>query len=149
MLKKVLATVLLGATLAIPVTSVSLLTNTTKANAAVDCIQVIETSYDKNNGWYKFKFKVNAEPCFTGVKLQYAGKYGPSEENIALGNFYNVVYGNANEQQVGNKLLRREGNAFILEIRDNDYISSVTARFGYSWRWINFETAPVTVNQIF
>lgn len=148
MLKKVLATILLGATLAVPVTSASLFTNTTKANAAENYIQVIETSYDKNNGWYKFKFKVNAESCFTGIKLQYGGKYGPSEEKISLGSFYDVVYGGANEQQVGNKLLRREGSAFILEIKDNDYISSVTATFGYSWRWINFETNPVTVNQM-
>lgn len=148
MIKKVISTVLLGATLAVPFTAVSLMTNETKAEAAVGNIfNVSETSYDSNSGWYKFKFNISGEAWYTSVKIGSSHRYGYSEETVYLSSFYEVISGSKNEKMIGNKLLRREGNQYILEIKDDEITYAVSAKFTYNWRWVYGESDTYTVYQ--
>ena len=148
MIKKVISTILLGVTLAVPFTAVSVMTNETKAEAAVgNRFNVSETSYDSNSGWYKFKFSIVGEPWYTSVTIGSSHRYGYTEEKVFLSSFYDVISGNKNEQQVGNKLLRREGNQYILEVKDDEITYAVSAKFTYCWRWEYGESDTYTVYQ--
>lgn len=142
MLKKVLSTILLGATLAAPVTAVSLAGGQAQQANAFICdlsgdrfiedhkmIDVQSWYFANNNYVYKFKFATDSDMYNGAVQLSFPNS-SKEAYTVTFWQFWDVIKGaKTSLTQNGVTLTKLSDGYYALKIKDNNTISKVNAKF--------------------
>lgn len=140
MIKRIISTMILGVTLAVPVTGATLLTGQAQETSAAQLPDLTPFYEDHNvidvqswnytNGKYVYRIKYDTFNNFYSgaVRLEYPNS-SRETETVLFWKYYDVMTGKVNSMTIDNKTLRKDNEFYLLEIEDDSTISSVNAKF--------------------